>query len=629
MKQEVLIYSVLFILCGMSNSAKLIPREVLFGNPKKNNPQISPDGKKLAYLAAVNNVLNVWVKTIGADDDKPVTKDTDRGIHYYFWAENNKYILYLQDIAGNENWRLYGVELTNNRVRDFTPFHNVQVRIIEHNRDFPDELIIAMNKDNVKLHDVYHLDLTTGRLRMIAKNPGNVSDWGIDAHFKVRLYVASRTDGGTDLFIRESEDSPWKKFITWNFEDSISSAPVSFSKDGKSIILLDSRGVNAGRVVEVETATGNQRVIYGSPRYDINNIIIHPVTYQVQGVSLMKERTEWIVLDDSVKEDFARLAKISQGDFFLSSRDHSDNKWIVGYMKDNGPIAFYMYDRQNKKANFLFDHKPDLKEYTLAAMEPLSFISRDGLTIHGYITFPPGQIRKNLPLVLNVHGGPWVRDGWGYDPEAQWLANRGYVCLQVNYRGSSGYGKIFLNAGNKEWAGKMHDDLVDAVRWTVKKGIADPAKVAIFGGSYGGYAALVGATFTPDIFRCAVDIVGPSNLVTFIKSTPPYWYNFLSNLYKRVGSPDTEAEFLKSRSPLFKVDNIKIPILIAQGANDPRVKQSESEQIVSALKKKNLEYEYLLFPDEGHGFAKPQNRLKFYAAAEKFLAKYLKGRYEE
>ncbi len=305
-----------------------------------------------------------------------------------------------------------------------------------------------------------------------------------------------------------------------------------------------------------------------------------------------------------------------------------DNMHIV-YLQDEGGASFYSYDRKNKSGEHLFDARPDLAGYDLARMEPVSFTSSDGLTIEGYLTLPPGTSNGPLPMVLNVHGGPWVRDGWGYDPEAQWFANRGYACLQVNYRGSTGYGKSFLNAGNKEWGGRMHDDLVDAVGWAEDEGFADPGRVAIFGGSYGGYAALAGATFTPDLFRCAVDIVGPSSLITLINSIPPYWKPLLSTFHERVGNPETEEDFLKSRSPLFSVDRVRIPMLIAQGANDPRVKQAESEQFVAAMKDKGIDHEYLLFEDEGHGFARPENRLEFYAAAERFLVKHLGGRAEE
>ena len=608
---------------------ELIPREVLFGNPVKAAPTISPDGKLLAYLAPLDNVLNVWVRTVGAEDDRAITKDDNRGIRIYFWAQDSKHIMYLQDVGGNENWRLYGVNLETDEIKDFTPFDDVQVRITARSKHFPNELLIAMNKENPRVHHVYHLDLTSGELELVAKNPGNIIGWLTDRNFKVRGAMVAKPDGGFDAMIRENEEADWKKLVAWDLEDSLNSGPVSFSKDGRYIYLKDSRGVNAGRLVKMEIATQNIEVIAEDPQYDISGVMIHPDTYEVQAVSFYKARNEWIVLDESIKGDFEAIARLDQGDFFIYNRDNADDTWLVAFTKDNGPVSFYAFDRKRQKGTFLFDHQPDLNNYTLAPMKPVSFTSRDGLTIYGYTTYPPGKDRANLPMVLNVHGGPWARDGWGYRPEAQWLANRGYVCLQVNFRGSTGYGKEFLNAGNKEWGGKMHHDLVDAVNWAVEEGIADPKKVAIFGWSYGGYAALVGATFTPNLFCCAVDGVGISNLITWIKTVPPYWTTLLATLHKRVGNPDTEEEFLRSRSPLFKVNQIKIPILIAQGANDPRVKQAESEQIIEAMKKKGLEYEYMLFPDEGHGFAKPENRLRFYAAAEKFLAKHLGGRYEE
>ena len=344
---------------------------------------------------------------------------------------------------------------------------------------------------------------------------------------------------------------------------------------------------------------------------------------------MVKDRDHWTILDEAVREDLEIIRGLHRGDFFLLNRDHDDQIWMIGFTVDNGPVPYYSYNRKTKMAEFLFSNRPDLDQYELAQMEPVSFQSRDGLTIRGYLTLPSGAARSNLPMVLNVHGGPWHRDTWGYDAEAQWLANRGYACLQVNFRGSTGYGKHFLNAGDREWGGKMHEDLVDAVQWAVQQGLADPKRIAIYGGSYGGYASLVGATFTPDLFRCAVSIVGPSNLITFIKTIPPYWSSFLAVMHKRLGNPDTDADFLISRSPLHKVDQIRIPMLIAQGANDPRVKQAESEQIVQAMQSRGIPHEYLLFPDEGHGFVKPENRLKFYATAEKFLATHLGGRSED
>jgi len=619
---------VLLVSPVLASESELIPREVLFGNPLKASPQISPDGKLLSYLAPVDNVLNVWVRNVGAEDDKSVTKDDNRGIRVYFWAADSKHIMYLQDVGGNENWRLYGVDLETDEIKDFTPFDGVQVRIIDRNKHFPNELLIAMNKENPRVHDVYHLDLTSGELKLVAKNPGNYIGWVTDPHFKVRGALVATPEGGFDLLIRDNEAVQWEKVVSWSAEDSLNSGPITFSKDGDSVYLLDSRHVNAGRLVKLDIPTGNIEVIAEDPKYDVGGVMIHPDTYEIQAVSFFRARKELVVLDESIREDFEAIEDLDHGDLFVTDRDNADNIWIVAFTKDNGPVSFYAFERETQKGIFLFDHMPDLKKFTLASMEPISFVSRDGLTIHGYITYPPGKGRDNLPMVLNVHGGPWGRDTWGYNPEAQWLANRGYVCLQVNFRGSTGYGKDFVNAGNKEWGGKMHNDLVDAVNWAIDAGIADPKKVAIYGGSYGGYAALVGATFTPDLFCCAVDLVGPSNLITWIETIPPYWSTLLATIYKRVGNPDNEEEFLKSRSPLFKVDKIKIPILIAQGANDPRVKQAESEQIVEAMKINGIEYEYMLFPDEGHGFAKPENYLRFIAAAEKFFAKYLGGRYE-
>ncbi len=609
--------------------SRLIPRNVLFGNPTKANPQISPDGRKLAFLAPVNNVLNIWVGSIEGDVFDPVTRDTDRGIRNYFWSSDNKHLFYLQDVAGNENWRLFAVDLETGGMRDLTPFENVQVQIVDHNKHYPDDVLIAMNRENEQLHDVYHLYIPTGELNLRAKNPGQFAGWLSDSKLQVRGATEAKPDGGFRLVIRDDEQSEWKPVVTWDQEDALTSGPVCFSKNGKYLYLKDSRSVNAARIVKLDLADGSLSTIAEDNHFDVGDLIVHPDTYEIQAVVFARDRDYWLVLDPSIADDVNRIREKHRGDFFLSSRDHADRKWIVGFTADNGPVPYYVYDRESKSFQFLFDHRPELNQHELSLMEPVSFESRDGLTIHGYATFPREQPRNDLPLVLNVHGGPWHRDTWGYNPEAQWFANRGYICLQVNFRGSTGYGKQFLNAGDREWGGKMHNDLVDAVQWAIAQGFADQARIAIYGGSYGGYAALVGATFTPDLFRCAVAIVGPSNLITFIRSIPPYWSTYLSVLHKRLGNPDTEEEFLKSRSPLWKVDQIKIPMLIAQGANDPRVKQAESEQIVEAMKRKGINHEYMLFTDEGHGFAKPENRLRFYQQAEKFLAAHLGGQCED
>lgn len=617
-------------------TVRLIPREVLLGNPSKTNPQISPDGKRLAYLAPVDGVLNVWVRTLGADDDTqsapstPITNDTQRGIRWYFWAGDGDGILFMQDAGGDENWRLYSTDLTTRATRDLTPFEGVQVQPVHRDKRFPHEMLIAINKDNPAAHDAYRINVTTGELTLVAKNPGNVTGWVSDAELHVRGAMAFDEMGGGELLVRDSDQAGWRSIAKWDSDDALTSRPVGFSKNGDSIYVKDSRDANAGRLVQLSLSGDVAGVIVEDAHYDVEDVVLHPDTYEPQMALLVKARKEWVIFDDAIKDDIAAIRALHPGDFWITNRDDADQVWIISFETDDGPVEYFAFDRRTRKGTFLFTNREELEDYELSSIEPISFKARDGLTLHGYLTLPrslDGKA-KGLPLVLNVHGGPWGRNAWGYDPEAQWLANRGYACLQVNFRGSTGYGKAFVNAGDREWGAKMHDDLVDAVNWAVQTGIADPGKIAIYGGSYGGYAALVGATFTPDLFSCAIDVVGPSNLVTLLHSIPPYWTPMKNMMYRRIGNPDTEPEFLESRSPLFKADRIKIPMLIAQGANDPRVKQAESEQIVAAMKKNGVEYEYLLFEDEGHGFARPENRLKFYAAAERFLAKHLGGRVE-
>jgi dipeptidyl aminopeptidase/acylaminoacyl peptidase len=612
----------------MSPLPALIPRPVLFGNPEKTSAQLSPDGTRLAFLAPLDGVLNVWVGPAGGDRFEPVTRDTDSGVRVYTWAHDNRHLLYLQDRGGDENWRLYRVRPGEGGAEDLTPFDGVQVQLLAHEKERPHELLIAMNRDDERLHDVYHVDLHTGALVQVAKNPGDVSSWLADLELTVRGAVAATPDGGTMLRVRGDASDPWRTLVTWGPEDALGSGPVGFTHDGSRLYLLDSRDANTARLVRLDLASGERAVLAEDPRFDVSGVVLHPDTREVQLVGFTRARSEWTVLDRAIEPDVAAIRTLNPGDFAIVDRTHADDTWVVAFTRDTEGVSYWRYDRAARRGRRLFATRPDLSRYTLAEMGPVAFTARDGLRVEGYLTLPPGVPPRDLPLVLDVHGGPWHRDEWGYDPEAQWLANRGYACLQVNFRGSTGYGKDFLNAGNREWGGKMHDDLVDAVQWAVDQGVADRGRVAIYGGSYGGYAALAGATLTPDFFRCAVAIVGPSNLITFIETIPPYWSTFLAMLHDRVGNPETDAEFLRSRSPLTYVDRIRIPMLIAQGANDPRVKRSESEQIVAAMKAKGIPHEYLVFDDEGHGFAKPENRLRFYAVAERFLARHLGGRSE-
>ena len=613
------------------DAVPLVPREVLFGNPEKVQPRISPDGKRLAYIAPVNGVLNVWVGDIGAPEDafKPVTNDTERGIRAFFWGQDNARILYVQDAGGDENWRLYDTELATGTTRDLTPFEGVQAQLIAEEKEFPTELLVGLNKENPQLHDVYHLDVETGELEMILQNPGIVG-FVADAEMRVRAGLQPRPDGGMNLVGRRPGASAeeWEVFLDVDSDDALGTAPIGFTADGNSLYLLSSVDANASRLLRVDLNSHVATVLAEDPQYDVSGVMSNPDTKEIQMVSFTKARTEHVVIDPSIVDDIQGIQGIQPGDLTFLGRDHADRTWLVAFTVDDGPVAYYAWDRQAKQATFLFHHQPALSQYTLANMEPFSFTARDGLEIHGYLTFPPGVERRELPAVLMVHGGPWARDSWGLNGEAQWLANRGYVAVQVNFRGSTGYGKEFVNAGNKQWAKAMHDDLIDAVEHVVGQGWVDRKRVAISGGSYGGYAALVGATFTPDVFCCAVDVVGPSNLKTLIESIPPYWAPIVAQFHERVGNPETEADLLWERSPLSRVDQIKIPILVAQGANDPRVKQAESEQIVGAMRDKGIDHVYLLFGDEGHGFAKPENRMKFFKAAEQFLAKHLGGRHE-
>jgi dipeptidyl aminopeptidase/acylaminoacyl peptidase len=612
-----------------AQSSQLIPREVFFGaSDKKGQPRLSPNGKYFTYLAPVNTVFNIWIKTVDNNDDKVLTHDTDRGIHGYWWSYDNKRLFYVQDTAGNENWRLYSVSVEDGTIKEYTPFEGVQVRLIDYQKEFPDRMLIGLNKRDPKVHDVYELNTTTGDLKLVIENPGNVASWISNHKLEILGKVEPRSDGGHILFIRDAENLPWREFILWTIEDG-EPGETYFSKDGKYLYCSDPRNNNTCRFVKIDLQTGHVTELASDPEYDIHgSVLLDKDTFELLALSYEKDRKHWVFFDPATEKTFSELRTLDHGEMSIVNRTQDNAQWIVAFVKDNGPVAFWLYDRNKQEAKFLFDHQPIYKKYELSSMEPIQFHARDGLLIHGYLTLPNSGKKTNLPLVLNVHGGPWLRDGWGLDTEVQWLANRGYAVLQVNYRGSIGYGKAFLNAGNKQWGRAMQDDLTDAVHWAINCGIADPNRVAIYGGSYGGYAALAGATFTPDLYCCAVDIVGVSNIFSFIESVPPYWALFLHTLKIRVGDPENDKDLLRLASPLFSVDAIKIPILIAQGANDPRVKQAESEQIVEAMKKKGLEYEYLLFPDEGHGFVKPENNLKFYKAAEAFLAKHLGGRYE-
>ncbi|HEY3051907.1 MAG TPA: S9 family peptidase, partial [Thermoanaerobaculia bacterium] len=564
----------------------LISRDVLFGNPERANPQLSPDGKRLAWLAPdKKNVLQVWVKTIGKDDDRVVTADKKRGIRNYGWAPDNKTLLYAQDNDGDENFHVYGVDLDAGTVRDYTAFQGVRAGIASIERSVRDQIIVQMNARNRQLMDAYRLTLATGALVLDTPNPGSVVGYVTDKNLNVVAAQATTPDGGAEILARDNPQSPWRSLIKVGPEENLDLVDVT--DDAKAIILESSLGSDTSRVVVRDIATGAEKVIASSDDVDVGIVQLNPNTRVIEAVSFEPGRRTWRVLDPSVKADFEGIAKLNDGDFSIVNRDYADRNWLVSFTSDRGPVRWYVWDRDAKKGTFLFSAQPKLDNLQLSEMKPVTIKTRDGMNMYGYLTVPAGLPPKNLPMVLYVHGGPWARDTWGYRSTPQWLANRGYAVLQVNYRGSTGYGKKFLHSGDKQWGLKMHDDLIDAANWAVKQGYADAKRVAIMGGSYGGYATLAGMTFTPEYFACGVDIVGPSNLRTLLGSIPPYWKPLLNTFHVRMGNPDDpkEAELIRNASPLFKASQIKRPLLIGQGANDPRVNKAESEQIVEAIEK--------------------------------------------
>lgn len=655
----ILLLSIFFILFigfkGNMQETTLIPRKVLFDNPDKASVRISPDGKNISYLAPVNGVLNVWV----APKDNPgagvaVTNDSLRGIRIYFWAFTNDRIIYLQDLGGDENWQLHSVNINTKDDINLTPFEEIlgpdgkpitlpngknlrpttQIQAVSYK--FPEEILVKLNTRNPQFHDVYKLNISNGSMTLVEENNQFMS-FNSDDDYNLRYAMQMTADGGSELFVPDGKGG-WKSFEKISMEDMMTTSPITFDKTGNVLYMIDSRGRNTAALVSINLISGDKQVIYENPKADLSDIMMHPIEKTIEAAASNYEKVEWTILDESIKADLDYLNSLENAELEVTSRTLDDKIWTVAFSVDNGPVKYFVYDRKNKKAKFLFTNRKSLEGYKLSNIHPVVIKSRDNLELVSYLTLPlntdtDNNARPNnpLPMVLLVHGGPWARDQWGYNGIHQWLANRGYAVLSVNFRGSTGFGKDFLNAGNKEWAGKMHDDLIDAVNWAVEEKIADKDKIAIMGGSYGGYATLVGLTFTPEVFACGVDIVGPSNLNTLLETIPPYWAPMIEMFASRMGDNRTEEgkKFLDSISPLSKVDNIKKPLLIGQGANDPRVKQTESDQIVKSMQEKNIPVTYVLFPDEGHGFARPENNLAFFGISELFLAKNLGGRFEK
>lgn len=617
--------------------ADLISRDALFGNPTRSAGRLSPDGKWLSWLAPKDDVLNVWMAPAdNPDAAKAMTSSTDRPIRQYFWAPDSQSLLYVQDKGGDENFLLYGIDLETGKETTLTPFEKTRVQVMGTSETIRDKILVGLNNRDARFHDAYLLDLNTGELELVMENNA-YAGFLADDNLTLRMAIRPNAAGGMDFFPIIDGEIAETPSDTTTIEDSLTTQPAGFTTDGKTMYWIDSRGRNTAALIAQDVATGEKRIIAQNDKADIGGAMSDPKTGEIEAYSFTYLTTEWTAVDPEIGKALAFLDSKLDGDFGVQSRTDDDSKWIVWNDPLTAPTRTYIYDRKAGTLDEFYTTRPELEGAPLQPMYPLEIKSRDGLTLPSYLTLPPGSDSNGdgvpdeaVPMVLMVHGGPWARDGYGYNSYHQWLANRGYAVMSVNFRGSTGFGKDFINAGNLQWGLAMHDDLIDAVDYAIAKGITSSDKVAIMGGSYGGYATLAGLTFTPDKFACGVDIVGPSNLETLLSSIPPYWEPMIAQFHERMGNPATEEGLakLKAASPLYKADKIVKPLLIGQGANDPRVNQAESDQIVEAMKAKGIPVTYVLYPDEGHGFAKPANNIAFNAITENFLATCLGGRAE-
>ena len=612
-------------------TATMIPREVIFGNPDRTLARISPDGASVSWLAPKDGVMKIWVAP--ADNPanaKTITNDTYRGIQQYFWAPNSGFVYYLQDQGGDENFHVYSANVETGEVVDLTPVAEgarAQIQAVSSER--PDHLVVGINERNPQVFDLYLIDVTTGEREMLRENPG-YAGWLIDNNLEPRFGFAPTPDGGGRIV-----DFEGNEFAAIPPEDFLSTQGLGFNKANDGVYMIDSRGRDKAALTLVSVDTGETQVIAESDRADVSGILMDNQTYAPIAYNVDYLKSAWYALDDQAAADLETLTAELGGGLSIVATTSDMSRWIVHEDATDKSGAYYIYDRNDRSVTKMLDQRAALSDYTLAPMQALEIPLRDGLTLVSYLTLPvgsdadgDGRPDEPLPMMLWVHGGPWARDTYGYNAVHQWLANRGYAVLSVNYRGSTGFGKSFTRGSVGEWAGKMHDDLIDAVQWATDNGVAIEDKVAIGGGSYGGYATLVGLTFTPDTFACGVDIVGPSNLITLLESFPPYWRPLLEGtFYMDLGDPEVEEdrEFMMSRSPISRVDDIKSPLLVGQGQNDPRVTKIESDQIVDAMSAKELPVTYVNFPDEGHGFARPENRLAFFAVMEGFVEGCLGG----
>jgi dipeptidyl aminopeptidase/acylaminoacyl peptidase len=600
----------------------LIPLEDFFKNPERTSFEISPDGEHIAFLRSWQNRLNVYIQKADHDDNPVrITHSIHRDIQWFGWA-NNKRIAYIQDKDGDENWQAYAVDIDGSNFLALTPFEGTRVGLVDGLEDDDDHALIALNRRDKKIFDVYRLNINTAELKLVAENPGNITRWLTDNEGSLRIAVA--TDGANKtLLYRKTESDLFKAITTTNFKSAI--RPLFFTFDNRFLYVSSNinRDKRAIYRYDIEKAE-HLDLIYEHPEVDVYHLMRSKKRKAITGVSYTTTKHQFHFFDEKRK----KLQKMFENrlpgyEVYINNHSKDETRMIIRTYSDKSLGAFYYYDHLNREFRKLADVSPWFNEDSMAEMRPIQYPSRDGLTIHGYLTLPKGVEPKNLPLVVNPHGGPWSRNRWGFDPQVQFLANRGLAVLQVNFRGSTGYGRAFWQAGFKEWGKKMLDDVTDGVQWLIKEGIADPQRIGIYGASFGGYTTLAGLAFTPGLYVCGVDYVGISNIFTWFSSIPAYWEPARQMFYEMVGDPEKDKALLRAASPLFHADRIKVPLFVAQGANDPRVKKAESDQIVEAVKKNGIEVQYMVKDNEGHGFRNQENRFEFYRAMEDFFAKHL------
>jgi dipeptidyl aminopeptidase/acylaminoacyl peptidase len=607
---------------ALAAPAKQVPMRDFFRNPEQTGHQISPDGKYLSWAAPYERRMNVFVRPIAGGTPTRVTSETARDIAGYFWKGDR--ILYVKDFGGDENFHVVSVDLKGGDLKDLTPGDKVRADIVDILWDDDAHVIVSHNRRDPKVFDVFRTDVRTAEEKLIAQNPGNITGWQTD--HRGRLRAAVTTDGvNTSLLFREKEEDAFKPILTTNFKEQV--APLFFTFDDSKLYVASNRGRDKTAIFVFDPATAKEgELVAEHPEVDVENLNYSRKRKVITTATFTTWKQERKFLDAQTEALYRDLqSKLAGYEVQLSSTDRAEDKYIVSTYSDKSRGKRYLYDVATRKLELLADVSPWLPEAELADMKPIKYTSRDGLVINGYLTLPRGVAAKNLPVVVNPHGGPWARDSWRFNPEVQFLANRGYAVFQMNFRGSTGYGRKFWAASFKQWGKTMQDDVTDGVQWLVKEGIADPKRVAIYGGSYGGYTTLAGITFTPDLYAAAVDYVGVSNLFTFINTIPPYWKPYLEMFAEMVGDPVKDKDLLASASPVMHVDRIKTPLFIAQGAKDPRVNKDESDQMVAALKKRGVEVEYMVKDNEGHGFRNEENRFEFYEAMEKFLSRHIKS----